>query len=215
MALRVVLVGLLDPIWIAFTRKKQALHDLAGGTHVVRIARRPLLAIVIIAAIGAAIQPLASEYVERRSFECFYLPSEAMAPTLMPRDRVCVGKYVYDVRTPRLAEVVVFEAPPEAAPGEIHFIKRIVGVPGDILECRDGRLFRNDRPVDEPYTRGATPSYWPGLPQPYEVPPGHIVVLGDNRSISNDSHRWGPLPVENLTGKALFICWPPQRIGVL
>ena len=138
-----------------------------------------------------------------------------MAPTLVPGDRMGVGKHVYSVRTPKLAEVVVFEVPPEVAGGGKHFIKRIVGLPGDILECRDGKLFRNDQPVDEPYIRGPTPSYWPGLPQPYEVLQGHIVVFGDNRSNSNDSHRWGPLPIENLTGKALFIYWPPRRIGAL
>ncbi len=215
MALRICLVGLLDPIWIAFTSKKQALHDLGAGTYVVRIARRPLIAIVVVAVIGVTAEPLSVEYVKRHSFECFYIPSGAMAPTLMTGDQIWVNKYIYDIREPEVAEVVVFEAPHEATPDRKDFIKRVVGLPGDILECRDGKLFRNDQPADEPYIRGPTPSYWPGLPQPYEVPQGSIVVFGDNRSNSNDSHRWGPLPVENLTGKALFIYWPPPRIGVL
>ena len=77
------------------------------------ISRRTLRAIVIVAAIGASI--LASQYLERHYFDCFYLPSEAMAPTLVPGDRIGVSKYAYRVRTPKLAEVVVFEAPLEVA----------------------------------------------------------------------------------------------------
>jgi len=147
--------------------------------------------------------------------QAFYIPSGSMEPTLLPGDRILVSKYIYYLREPRDGDVVVFEAPPEASNEEKDFIKRVVGVPGDILEPRDGKLYRNGKPVDEPYIRGAIPNYWPGLPPPYKVPPGYVVVFGDNRSNSNDSHHWGPLPRVNLMGKAFVIFWPPHRIGLV
>ena len=88
-------------------------------------------------------------------------------------------------------------------------------MPGDILEPRDGKLYRNGEPVDEPYIRRPVPSYWPGLPPPYKVPEGYVVVFGDNRDNSNDGHHWGPLSRVNLMGKALVVFWPPHRIGLV
>ncbi len=147
--------------------------------------------------------------------QAFYIPSGSMEPTLLPGDRILVSKYSYYLGEPGVGDVVVFEAPPQASPEEKDFIKRVVGVPGDILEPRDGKLCRNGEPVDEPYIRGPVPSYWSGLPPPYKVPPGYVVVFGDNRGNSNDGHKWGPLSRVNLMGKALVVFWPPHRIGVV
>ena len=147
--------------------------------------------------------------------QAFYIPSGSMEPTLVAGDRILVSKYIYYLREPQVGDVVVFEAPPQASSVEKDFIKRVVGVPGDILEVHNGRLYCNREPVDEPYIRGPVPDYWPGLPQPYEVPPGHVVVFGDNRGNSNDGHKWGPLSRVNLMGKALVVFWPPHRIGLV
>jgi len=147
--------------------------------------------------------------------QAFYIPSGSMEPTLLPGDRILVSKYIYYVGEPQVGDVVVFEAPPQASRKEKDFIKRIVGVPGDILEPRDGKLYRNGKLIDEPYIQGLVPSRWPGLPPPYEVPPGYVVVFGDNRGNSNDGHVWGPLSRVNLMGKAFVIFWPPQRIGLI
>jgi len=147
--------------------------------------------------------------------QAFYIPSGSMEPTLVRGDRILVNKYVYYLGEPQVGDIVVFEAPPQASTEEKDFIKRVVGVPGDILEVHNGRLYRNREPIDEPYIRGPVPSYWPGLPQPYQVPPGYVVVFGDNRGNSNDGHKWGPLSRVNLMGKAFVIFWPPHRIGLV
>ncbi len=147
--------------------------------------------------------------------QAFYIPSGSMEPTLQAGDRILVSKYIYYLGEPQVGDVVVFEAPPEASTEEKDFIKRVVGVPGDILEPHGGQLYRNGELVNEPYIRGPVPSYWSGLPPPYKVPEGYVVVFGDNRGNSNDGHKWGPLYRVNLMGKALVVFWPPHRIGLI
>ena len=98
---------------------------------------------------------------------------------------------------------------------EKDFIKRVVGVPGDVLDESNGKLYRNGKPLDEPYVAGPTNSNWPGLSKPYTVPPGYVVVFGDNRGNSNDGRKWGPLPRTNIQGKAFVKFWPPNRISLV
>jgi len=147
--------------------------------------------------------------------QAFFIPSGSMEPTLQIGDRLLVNKAVYYLREPQVGDIVVFRAPPQASRTRKDFIKRVVGVPGDTLDERYGKLYRNDEPVEEPYIKGSIPWEWDGLGQPYIVPPGHVVVFGDNRLNSNDSHHWGPLSRTNILGKAFFKFWPPHRIGVI
>jgi len=80
--------------------------------------------------------------------QAFYIPSGSMEPTLLPGDRILVSKYIYYLGEPQVGDIVVFEAPPQASHEEKDFIKRVVGVPGDVLEPRNGKLYRNGKPVD-------------------------------------------------------------------
>jgi signal peptidase I len=89
------------------------------------------------------------------------------------------------------------------------FIKRVVALPGEKVEVRDGTVFINDQPLQENYI-AAKPEYQ--LP-PSVVPPDSFLVLGDNRNNSCDGHFWGPVPSENIIGRAAFRFWPPNRIG--
>ncbi|MFQ6096760.1 MAG: signal peptidase I [Armatimonadota bacterium] len=174
--------------------------------------------------------------------QAFYIPSGSMKPTLQIGDRILVNKFIYRFRPPRPGEIVVFKAPRQALredEGPRDFIKRCIGVPGDVIEVHDGKLWRNGKPVHErpllgfrpdptvqyePYTIMEPPAYeW----QPHIVPPDSIFVFGDNRNESNDSHRWElydengwvraapAVPVENVLGKAMVIFWPLDRIRAL
>ena len=115
---------------------------------------------------------------------------------------------VYLFGGPERGDIAVFVSP---TPPERDFIKRIVALPGDLIEVRDGRVYLNATLTEEPYIRG--PANYQSAPQ--VVPNGQYFVLGDNRSNSSDSHVWGFLPADNLIGKAWLTYWPPQQWGVL
>jgi len=145
-----------------------------------------------------------------------WIPSGSMLPTLELRDRILVEK----VR-PKLKQqlpngtIVVFHAPPAlVAAGydpKAALIKRVEGQPGDVIEVRDGELLRNGEPVLEPWRKDAM-DYSFG---PITVGPGELLVLGDNRNASLDSHVWGPLPSHEVIGTAVFRYWPLQRVGAI
>ncbi len=152
--------------------------------------------------------------------EARYIPSESMVPTLQINDRLIVEKVSYRFHDPERGDIVVFMPPDAAAkyclgPQNANvkikdaFIKRVVGLPGDKVEVRGGTVLINDRPLQESYI-AAEPDY--ELP-PSVVPPDSYLVLGDNRNNSCDGHFWGPVPRENLIGRATFRFWPPNRIG--
>lgn len=143
--------------------------------------------------------------------QAFLIPSGSMIPTLQVGDRIMADKFIYYIRDPQRGEVVVFRAPPEADPQERNFVKRVIGLPGDVVEVRDGKVFVNGTPLNEPYIY-EPPYYQFG---PYKVPQGHYFVMGDNRNDSNDSHIWGPLSRDRITGRALFIWWPVKRWGIV
>lgn len=148
--------------------------------------------------------------------QAFYIPSESMTPTLMQNDWILVDKLSYRMGRPQRHEVVVFRAPKEALHGEQteeeqDFVKRVIGLPGDVVEISSGVTYVNGEPQNEPYTCEA-----PGYDlSPYTVPPGKLFVMGDNRNHSNDSHRWGALDCNRLIGRAVLIFWPPGRIGTI
>ena len=143
-----------------------------------------------------------------------WIPSGSMLPTLQLQDRILVEKL-----RPRLGRslspgtVVVFH-PPEAliASGydpRAALIKRVVAGPGDRLEVRDGKLWRNGTPLEHDWN--AEPMAYSLAP--FTVPEGELMVLGDNRNASLDSHLWGPLPREEVIGTAIWRYWPLQRFG--
>lgn len=161
--------------------------------------------------------------------QAFFIPSGSMLPTLQINDRILVNKFVYHFRDPLPGDIVVFRAPPAASPPEQDFIKRVVGAPGDRLQVRrfEG-LYRNGQLVPEPYIMDKPAYNWPDDgPGELVVPEGSIVVFGDNRNNSNDSHAWRGMdpnwttqnrpfvPESNVLGKAMVIFWPPHRIRVV
>jgi signal peptidase I len=155
-------------------------------------------------------------------FQAFYIPSGSMEPTLEKGDRVLVNKLSYDLHDVNRGDVIVFELDPDevGADGIKDLIKRVVGLPGDVIETRDGVVYVDDQPLDEPYladgTTTGSPSDGqnPGIER-QTVPDGHVYVLGDNRSNSADSRYRGPIPIESIVGRAFVLVWPPGDIGSL
>lgn len=144
-------------------------------------------------------------------FRTFFIPSGSMIPTLQINDYILVNEFVYRIKKPARGDIVVFKPPPEARAGDKEFIKRVVGLPGDVIEVEDGYVYVNGNKATEPYVMN-TPDYYMA---PKEVPSGNLFVMGDNRPTSADSHIWGFLPENNLIGKAMVIIFPPTRIKVL
>lgn len=142
--------------------------------------------------------------------EAFWIPSGSMIPTLEIGDRVLVNKFIYRFTEPTRGDIVVFESVDNP---EEDLIKRVVGLPGDRIAVRNGRLFVNGEPQKEPYTNKRLPdrSFFAQT----TVPKDHIFVMGDNRANSADSRVFGPLPEENIEGEAFLRFWPPDRIGLL
>lgn len=143
-----------------------------------------------------------------------WIPSGSMLPTLQLQDRVLVEKLRVRLHRPLpLGSVVVFHPPPALqAAGyakESALIKRVVARGGDRIEVRDGVLWRNG--VRAGLDWAAEPMDY--RLEPFTVPDKHLLVLGDNRNASLDSHLWGPLPEEQLIGTAVLRYWPLERLG--
>jgi signal peptidase I len=157
-------------------------------------------------------------------FQAFFIPSASMEPTLEEGDRVLVNKLSYDLHDVRRGDVVVFELPKDqiGADGIKDLIKRVIGLPGDVIETRDGVVYINDRRLDEPYLPEGTLTGDPSNGNNPEierqtVPEGTVFVMGDNRANSHDSRYAdrGPIPIDTLVGRAFVLVWPPGDLGAL
>lgn len=167
--------------------------------------------------------------------QAFYIPSESMVPTLEVGDRVFVNKLAYDIGDISRGDVIVFENPntdllPErgvvdgflhwlgegvglARPADEDFIKRVVGLPGEMIEIRNDVVYVDGEALDEPYLTDAARSQNGNFPA-QQVPEGTLFVMGDNRGNSADSRfGLGFVPVDRVVGKAFVVIWPPSHIG--
>jgi signal peptidase I len=142
--------------------------------------------------------------------EAFWIPSGSMIPTLEIGDRVLVNKFIYRFTEPERGDIIVFQSVDSS---NEDLIKRVVGLPGDKIAVRGGKLFVNGEPQKEPYTNKKLPdrSFFAKT----TVPKDHVFVMGDNRGNSADSRVFGPLPKKNIEGEAFLRFWPPDRIGLL
>jgi len=167
-----------------------------------RPRRSPLLLLVLLAVVALAVaRPLA--------VETFRIGSGSMTPSLLAGDRVMVNKLTYDLADVRRGDVIAFKDPER--PGEVA-IKRVVALPNDTVSILAGTLLVNGERQREPYLDdGPTGDFY----GPTVVPPGHLFVLGDNRSRSVDSRFSGAIPADDLIGRVMARVWPPDRMAVL
>ncbi|MGH9862672.1 MAG: signal peptidase I [Candidatus Acidiferrales bacterium] len=132
----------------------------------------------------------------------------SMAPHLTDQERIFINKFVYEFEPIRRGDVVVFRYPRDE---HKSFIKRVVGLPGELVEIRRGAVYIDGVPLREDYLPGAENDQH-SFPPTY-LPPGNYFVLGDHRRNSNDSRSWGTVQREQIYGKAVFAYWPPERFG--
>lgn len=148
--------------------------------------------------------------------QAFKIPSGSMRPTLLEGDKLFVNKYLYRFEAPKRGDIIVFRFPNDP---KKDFIKRLVGLQGETLEIRDGRIFVDGKLLDDPESFGKFYYYnhdpFGGPGEKVLVPEGHYYVLGDNSGNSTDSRFWGFVPKKNVLGKAFFRWWPPRRIGTI
>lgn len=175
-------------------------------------ALRSVLSIVLtIAAILAA-----SYLIRTFVFQSYEIPSASMEETIMTGDLVIGEKVSYHFSSPEAGQIVTFDDP--EIPSRI-LIKRIIATEGQTVDLRDGNVYIDGQRQFEPYTDGK-PSY--PLPNskadityPYTVPAGHVWVMGDNRTNSQDSRYFGAIPVSSIGSKAVLVYWPIDRFGLL
>jgi len=147
-----------------------------------------------------------------RSFvvELYMVEGPSMLPTLMNGERLVVNKFIYRFRFPERGEIVVFKYPRDPSR---DFIKRVIAIPGDTLEIRDGKVFLNGQVLQENYIRERTRGSFPLV----RVPEGHVFVMGDNRNNSEDSRfpDVGFVPESLIKGKAIVVFWPLDQMKTL
>ena len=190
---------------------------------------RTVLELVLTLAVAVGIALLAQAFVVKP----YQVPTESMVPTLLPGDRVLADRVTTRFRDPQRSEILVFHPP--ACPDAISrdgvcdtpildrrtglssetFIKRVIGLPGETLFTRNGRVWV--KPPDgqahvltEPYVNGPTT-----IVGRVTVPKGYYFMMGDNREHSEDSRIWGPEPADGIIGIARVRYWPLDRIGLI
>jgi signal peptidase I len=193
-----------------------------------RLRRRELVVLAVLAVVIALL-------VKTFLLQAFYIRLESMVPTLHEGDRVLVEKISYRLGDPARGDIVVFGRAFSnddvvddslwtdvgdafrgllGMPNQGHedLVKRVIGVAGDRVEGRAGRVLVNGRVVEEPYLGTDDPTA--GFP-PVTVPAGEIFVMGDNRDGSEDSRSFGPVEVDDIVGRAFLLVWPPANLGPL
>ncbi len=145
-------------------------------------------------------------------FQAFWIPSESMETTLQLQDRVLVNKLSYRLHDVNRGDVVVFRRPDDEQAEIRDLIKRVIGLPGDVVEGRDNSVWINGQRLEESYLADDEVILPFG---PITVEDGHVFVMGDNRDMSLDSRFFGTVPEERIVGRAFVLFWPLDRIGFL
>ena len=174
---------------------------------------------VIVVVIAVLVAVLLRAFV----VQTFFIPSGSMEPTLQIGDRILVNKLSYHLHGVDRGDIVVFSRPPAencGGPEVNDLVKRVVGLPGDVLSLSGGYVYVNGKKLDESWLpaseQGITTAGPPGnssnLARPYRVPANDYFVMGDNRTDSCDSRYWGPIVKSSIVGKVELRVWPLSSI---
>lgn len=143
-------------------------------------------------------------------FQSSLIPSPSMYPTLKKGDRLIVSRFIYKLKDPERFDIVVFKS--KEITQNKQYVKRLIGLPGDILEIKRGIVYINGEQI---VFKGINIQRDFSSLNPIKIPEGHYFVMGDNRSNSLDSRYFGFLKRKDFIGQAWFTFWPPQQIGIL
>ena len=164
-------------------------------------------------AVTIAVAVVLTVVVKSFILQAYSIPSESMVPTLNVGDRVVVFRLNKD---PARGDIVVFDRPaddPKTDPSEPDvLIKRVIGLPGETIESRDGKVYVDGKKLVEDYLPDGTDT---SITTPITVPKGELLVLGDNRQHSFDGRFFGPIDKKLIVGRAIARIWPFSRIGGL
>jgi signal peptidase I len=145
-------------------------------------------------------------------FQAFYIPSDSMVPTLEKNDRVIVNKLSYRMHSVHRSDIVVFKAPPGTDKSVKDLVKRVIGLPGETVQGKDGHVWINGHQLKESYLpAGITTSDF----APVKVPPSSYWVMGDNRPYSKDSRYFKFIRKKDIVGRVFLRIWPLNRLGIL
>ena len=171
--------------------------------------------------------------------QAFFIPSESMLPQLEVDDRVVVSKISYKLHDPRRGDIVVFDSPVQIPvkepkvnplvslfrkvgkgvglipPSTEEYIKRVVGLPGDVVDIKDGKVYVNGRELIEPYLAKGTYTFANPQSYPKTIPKGHLWVMGDNRGNSSDSRSFGAISEKKVVGRTIVKVWPLPSMSFL
>ena len=142
------------------------------------------------------------------AFQTFVVIGISMKPTLQEEQRLMVNKLVYKLHQPERGDVIVFEPPQD---GREDYVKRLIGIPGDKVQIKQGTVYINGEVLDEDYIN-EEPHY---NMSSVIVKEDEYFVLGDNRNRSNDSHNGWMVPQQNIVGKVWLSIWPPEKWGLI
>jgi signal peptidase I len=211
------MISLIGRVLIGFV----AMYFAYTSAPIRRYVKKSWIGILIAGLLGILIIPNTLVAFALRTFvaEARYIPSGAMLPTLYINDRVIINKLIYRFQSPSRGDLVIFP-PPEALIDQGYkdpFIKRIIGIPGDRVDIKDGKVYVNNKVITEKYI-DEPPNYnWSSttLTPTGIIPEDNYLVFGDNRNNSYDSHYWGFVTRKSIIGKATQRFWPIDRIGSL
>lgn len=205
-------IGIVQAVAVAYLTYRDAPSNRQTNRHEIKL---------FLVAIGAVILMSIVLATTIRAFvaEARYIPSGAMIPTLAINDRLIIDKLTYRFRSPERGDIIVFNPTEQLQQEKFKdaFIKRIVGLPGDTIEVKSGKVYANGKVLTENYLDEAPNYSWSSkaLTPDGKVPEGNYIVLGDNRNNSYDSHYWGFVPQDKIIGRATKRFWPWQRRGTL
>ncbi|MFB0559318.1 MAG: signal peptidase I [Dehalococcoidales bacterium] len=164
---------------------------------------REILVIIVLAiVIFVGLQFVVQDYIIREY---------CMEPCFQEGQRILVSKIIYRFHEPERGDVIVFQPPPPYSSEASPFIKRIIALPGDTVEIKEGSVYINGSQLDEPYIK-EPPKY---TFRQLKIPDDNYFVLGDNRNNANDSHTGWTVPRQNIIGKAWLKIWPPGEWGLV
>lgn len=135
-------------------------------------------------------------------FGNFQIQQHSMEPTLYENDRVLINRVVYYYSRPDRRDIVILLDPTGS---KNDFVKRVVGLPGEVLEIRDGQTYIDNKKLTEDYLSMDRSNENIG---PLRIPEDAYFVMGDNRTVSSDSRRFGPVKRDNILGKVMVVWWP-------